>query len=182
MAGPTDKPVGSEAESRTRNVAEATRSEAERIAKEASAAGRDIMDRQRASFASEIDGIVKALYRTAGALRDEHQDSVAHYAQRAADGLSDFSRKLRDEDLGSLVDRINGYARRQPGVFLGGAVAAGFMLSRFLKSGQGEYHRASAAKPYPEQTSSPYTTHDVEEGSLVHPNEPLGPTAGEHLP
>jgi hypothetical protein len=163
-------------------VAAATRDEAGRIAKEATAAGRDILDRQRASLASEVDSIVKALYRTAGALRDEHQDSVAHYAQRAADGLADLSRNLHDQELGTLVERVNDYARRQPGMFLGGAVAAGFLLSRFLKSGSSERHGASSAKDYPEQTSSPYTTRDVEEGSLVHPNEPLGPTAGEHLP
>ncbi len=182
MAGPSEKSVGSEAESRAKNVAAATRNEAERIAKEATAAGRDIMDRQRASFASEIDSIVKALYRTAGALRDEHQESVAHYAQRAADGLSDFSRNLRDQDLGSLVERVNDYARRQPGVFLGGAVATGFILSRFLKSGRSASVSTETTEEYSVPTSSPYTTRDVEEGSLVHPNEPLGPTAGEHLP
>jgi hypothetical protein len=181
MAGPTDKPIGSETESRARNVAAETRSQAERIAQEASAAGRDIMDRQRASVASELDSIVKALHKTAGALKDEHQDSFANYAERAADGLSKFARDMRDKDVGELVHRINDYARRQPGVFLGGAVATGFLLSRFLKSGRSTSVSSGMAS-YSAQESSPYTTRDVEEGSLVHPNETIGPSSGERVP
>lgn len=189
MAGPTEKPVSSDAESRARNVAEETRGEAERIAREATAAGRDIMDRQRASLASEIDAIVKALKKTADALHDEHQDSIGDYAKRAADGLSHFAHDLRDKDVGTLVQRVNDYARRQPGIFLGGAVATGFVLSRFLKSGKSGYGTSgyassSSVEEYP-RTTSPFTTADVEESSLVHPgetSEPVGPTSGERVP
>lgn len=167
MAGPTEK-VGSEAQTRAKHVAEQTRSQAERIAHEATAAGRDIMDRQRASLASELETIVKALKKASDAFHDEHQDAIADYTQRAADGLSRLSRDLRDQDLGTLLNRVNDYARRQPGVFLGGAVAAGFLLSRFLRSSQDSSHIASLPLgDYPEVTS-PYRPVDVDESSLAH--------------
>lgn len=169
MAGPTEK-VGSEAETRARNVAEQTRGQAERIAREATEAGRDIMDRQRASVAAELEAIVKALKKAADAFHDEHQDSIADYTRRAADGLSRLSHDLRDKDLDTLIDNVNDYARRQPGVFLGGAVAAGFLLSRFLKSGKSSHAPTSYAGEYPEITST-YRTADVDESSLVHSGE-----------
>ncbi|MFA5531801.1 MAG: hypothetical protein WDA11_14190 [Thiohalomonadaceae bacterium] len=183
MAGPTEKPVGSEAESRARNVAEQTRGEAERIAHEATAAGRDIMDRQRASVASELDTIVKALKKASEALQDEKQDAIADYTRRAADGLARFSGDLRDKDLGTLINRVNDYARRQPGVFLSGALAAGFMLSRFLKSGTGSVSSTYVGGhpgEYP-QATSPHITADVEESSLVHSSEPAGTTTSERV-
>lgn len=167
MAGPTEK-VGSEAQTRARHVAEQTRGQAERIAHEATAAGRDIMDRQRASLASELETIVKALKKASDALHNEHQDAVADYTRRAADSLSRFSRDLRDKDLRTLLDNVSEYARRQPGMFLGGAVAAGFLLSRFLRSGKSRGHVSSPhTDDYPEVTSS-YRPTDVDESSLVH--------------
>lgn len=182
MAGPTEKPVSSEAESRARNVAAETRGEAERIAREATEAGRDIMDRQRASVASELDGIVKALKKTADALHDEHQDSIADYTKRAADGLSRFAHDLRDKDLGTLVHRVNDYARRQPAVFLGGAVATGFLLSRFLKSGKSGYAASSSVGESVGKYSatSEYGTPDVDEASRTQPGD-IGSYTGDRV-
>jgi hypothetical protein len=38
------------------------------------------------------------------------------------------------------VDDVEGFARRQAGLFLGGAFALGFILSRFFKSSRPERH------------------------------------------
>jgi hypothetical protein len=41
---------------------------------------------------------------------------------------------LRERSIDDLVRSLNNFARNQPAAFFGGAVLAGFALSRFLKS------------------------------------------------
>ncbi|MGH9904058.1 MAG: hypothetical protein ACRD8U_00580, partial [Pyrinomonadaceae bacterium] len=60
--------------------------------------------------------------------------SVAMFARRAAEGLAGFSGSLRQRDVDSLLAQAQDFARRRPAVFLGGALATGFVLARFLKS------------------------------------------------
>jgi hypothetical protein len=75
---------------------------------------------------------------------------AGRYAGKAAEGLERLSDDLRGADFDQLVARTENYARRNPAVFLGGAVAAGFLFARFIKSsrertrhrGSLEAHRA----------------------------------------
>ena len=52
-------------------------------------------------------------------------------AARAVDGLSD---NLSSRSVNELIDSAAALARAQPALFIGGSVAAGFALARFLKS------------------------------------------------
>jgi hypothetical protein len=78
----------------------------------------------------------------AGALRKAAREmddgggsgQVSRMAQGAADGLERLSRSLREQDFDGLVREAESFARRQPVVFFGAAVAAGFLAMRFLKA------------------------------------------------
>src|SRR3546814_8495932 len=59
---------------------------------------------------------------------------VGEYADQAARGREGFAQTLREKDLDGLVEDVGDFARRQPALFLGGAVALGFAMSRFLKT------------------------------------------------
>ncbi|HET7879833.1 MAG TPA: hypothetical protein VFL55_03035 [Acetobacteraceae bacterium] len=55
---------------------------------------------------------------------------MAGLVEQGADRLSDFAQTLRSNDLNTLLARAEDFARRQPVLFTGAAMAAGFMLSR----------------------------------------------------
>ncbi len=78
--------------------------------------------------------VQSALRETGQQLRKQGQGSVAGYADQAADQVERVSGYLRETDVDEIVDEARGFARRRPGVFLGGAVALGFLATRFLKS------------------------------------------------
>jgi hypothetical protein len=59
---------------------------------------------------------------------------VASYVHGAAAQLEDAARTLRHRSVDELIDGIGSFARAQPAVFFGGAMLAGFALTRFLKS------------------------------------------------
>lgn len=96
--------------------------------------GKARLEQQKHSFAGEIEGVVNALRSSASQLKNQEQGAAAGYVDNAADGLDNISHALRDQDFDALVERTEEFARHQPGVFFGGAVAAGFLLARFLKS------------------------------------------------
>jgi hypothetical protein len=56
---------------------------------------------------------------------------TVHEAARRVDGLSD---NLSNRNVTELIDSAARLARSQPALFVGGSVAAGFALARFLKS------------------------------------------------
>jgi hypothetical protein len=64
--------------------------------------------------------------------RDE--STLAQYTDSLAGQLDKFSETLRNRDIGSLMDEAKQLAYRQPEVFVVGALAAGFLIGRFLKS------------------------------------------------
>lgn len=96
--------------------------------------GESMLEESKRALANEVGGIERALRRTASELEREHQRAAGRYAERAANSLEQISHALREQDLDALIERTEDFARREPGVFLGGAVAAGFLLTRFLKS------------------------------------------------
>lgn len=93
-----------------------------------------VLSDQKQAAAGQLEGIVNALRTTAEQLRKQDQSSAATYVERAAVSLDRFCGTLRERDINSLAVQVQDLARRQPALFLGGAVAAGFMIARFLKS------------------------------------------------
>jgi hypothetical protein len=85
-------------------------------------------------------------------LRKQGQDSVAQYADKAADQVERFSGYLRETDVDEIMEEVRGFARRRPALFLGGAATLGFLGTRFLKSSSQE-ERASAGYAPPDTPS-----------------------------
>lgn len=130
---------------------EQTRQQASRLMNDARDKGGSMIAEKKQMAADEIAGVANVLRKTAQNLHQENQITSGHYAERAAAGLDRLSTNLRDRDIGSLVRQTESFARRSPGLFFGGAVAAGFFISRFMKSsaqrddsGGGDYGYAEA--------------------------------------
>lgn len=89
---------------------------------------------QKDRAAEGLTSVAEALRQTGQQLRSQDQQMVTGYIDSAAQQVDRISSYLRQNDLGRFVDDLEGLARRQPGLFLGGAFALGLLGARFLKS------------------------------------------------
>jgi hypothetical protein len=112
-----------------------------------------IMNRVREQAGSQLntqknratDGlgtVAHAVRETTQRLRDDNHETVARYAEQAAEQIERFSQGLRNKDVGELMHDAQRLARRQPALFVGGAFTLGLLGARFLKSSSPEHSRS----------------------------------------
>ena len=94
---------------------------------------RTVAERQKKAGADQIGGVARAIHGAAHEIEQEmpHAAGFIHDAAAKLEGAAD---SLRDRSVDDLIRSLNKFARSQPAAFFGGAVLAGFALSRFLKS------------------------------------------------
>jgi len=78
--------------------------------------------------------VAQAIRQTSQHLREQDQGAVGGYVGQAAERVETLTDYLRTRDVPALLADTQDLARRQPGLFLAGAVALGFVGARFLKS------------------------------------------------
>lgn len=104
------------------------------MAEQAKGTIRSVADSQKTRIAERLGGVAEALRETAHNL--ELQDvTVGRYAGLAAGQIERISQALNDRQLEDLVRETEAFARRQPLLFVGGAMAAGFLVARLIRNG-----------------------------------------------
>lgn len=83
-------------------------------------------------LADQIDQIADSVHRSGEQFAGK-QDWLAHAIDGGAQELNALATALRENDLSSLLSHVQSFARRQPGVFVGAALAAGFAVARLGK-------------------------------------------------
>jgi hypothetical protein len=124
-----------------RETARDAKSEVKDLAHQASQQAKQVAEQRKGTVADSISGVARALQSTATSLESEQQDLFARAAYDAATRLQGFAASVRDKDLDGVRRDAENLARTRPALFIGGCVALGFALSRFLK--------ASASRPAP---------------------------------
>jgi hypothetical protein len=81
-----------------------------------------------------VRSVARALRKTSDELRAEDNGALPGYVSQAADRVESASRYLESKTLAQVLDDVEGFARREPALFLGGAFALGLIGGRFLKS------------------------------------------------
>jgi hypothetical protein len=89
---------------------------------------------QKERATDQLGGISKALHQTSRSLRDQDQETIAHYVDGAARQLEHLSDYLQHRTVGEMISEGRRLARREPVLFLGGAMLLGLVGSRFFKS------------------------------------------------
>jgi hypothetical protein len=90
---------------------------------------------QQSSFAADqTDKVSAVLHNMADEFDQQDQHTFSNYTNQLAGYSDSLSEKLREKDLNYFVDEARNISRRQPALFMGGAIAAGFVLARFLRS------------------------------------------------
>jgi len=81
-----------------------------------------------------IGSVAQAVRQTTQQLREQRHETIARYVDEAASQLERVSQRLREKDVGELMDDAQRFARRRPAVFIGSAFALGIIGARFFKS------------------------------------------------
>lgn len=148
-----------------RETARDAQSEVRELAHQASEQAKHVAEQRKGTVAESISGVARALQSTATSLENEQQDMFARAAYDAATKLQGFSTSLRDKDLDGIRRDAETLARTRPALFIGGCVAVGFALSRFLK--------ASASRT-PSTEPSASSAHDFDTMNAADPAIGLG--------
>lgn len=93
-----------------------------------------LLDRQKAAAADQAERVTTVLHKMADEFERQEQPYFSGCINELAKRSDTFSRNLRERDLESLMEQTRHYSRQHPALFMGGAIAAGFMLSRFMRS------------------------------------------------
>lgn len=88
----------------------------------------------RSQAAERIGGIAEAVRSTSRQLREDHQEKVADLTDSLADQVDRLSSYLRDRNLTDVREDLEQFARRQPALTVGIALALGILGARFIKS------------------------------------------------
>lgn len=82
---------------------------------------------------SSADSAAYALRRAADDVEGDNR-WIGTALRKSADGLERAAHSLDGGDLSRALDDLNGFARRNPAIFLGASVALGFALARVGKT------------------------------------------------
>jgi hypothetical protein len=129
----------------TERLVDAAADEAKNVWSETRDSARSAVERRQKDAASGIGDLAGALRSSAQDLGSRNSDTMATLVRGAADRLEQLSGTLRNKDLDTLIRDAEAFARREPALFFGAAVAAGFLGLRLLKASRPQ----SADEPAP---------------------------------
>lgn len=124
-------------------ASEKTREEASRFSEKAKKQFAGQAEQQKENASNQLEDIGEALRQTSDTLHEKDKDSVANLTDGAAHQIERLSGYLRDRSVNEMLSEAKRFARRKPGMFLGGAAVLGFFGSRFFRSSdpEGRHHR-----------------------------------------
>ena len=125
--------LSAELKDTAQTAADAVRQQAAQLAQDVGHELNKTGEAQKARGVDAIRRLARAIDSAAAELESQ-SPTVAHTVHEAArrvDGLSD---NLSNRNVNELIDSAAQLARSQPALFVGGSIAAGFALARFLKS------------------------------------------------
>jgi hypothetical protein len=155
--------AGEQAAASARDGTDELKRRARGVVDDAKQRAQAVAGEQKNLAAERLTGFASALRHASSDLDEQGQSVVSGFVRRAADGLEHFSGAMRRNDVDDLVGSIEDFARRQPAVFIGSAVLAGFGIARFMKSSS-ERRRERGSDPlhtrYAEGGSGPRMTYE----------------------
>jgi uncharacterized phage infection (PIP) family protein YhgE len=115
------------------SLTDKAKSDFAQAAETAKAEARRIASQQKAAGADRLGEVAGAVHGAARSL-EAGMPQMASYVHDAAVRLEDAAKTLRQRNVDDLMSEIGRFARSQPALFFGGAMLAGFALTRFLRS------------------------------------------------
>lgn len=136
-----------QAREKTQQAAGRAQKKAGQFANQAKEKARSQLSQQKERATEQLGSVSSALHQTSDNLRGENEQAVAGYVDSAAHQIDRFSDYLRNHSADELVSEARRYARREPSLFLGGAMLLGLVGARFFKSSESRQPRRSYRTP-----------------------------------
>lgn len=146
--------AGADAVDQAKDVAHDAKARAGSVASAIGEKASSAAEAQKSELADKLEDVAKAVHRS-GEQLEGHQDWVAHLVERGAAELSLMATTLRKNDLQGLLGELGSLARRQPALFVGASMAAGFALTRVGRLAVSA--PAPVAKPTPPSAPTPHS-------------------------
>lgn len=163
--GPNANPAGAQggaqavadrAQAKAGEVVDQAKETAGRVAGQVQEQATSRLEEQKERAAGGLGSLAQAVRQTGQELRGQEQGAgVAAYADTAAQQIERAASFLRTRDVPQLLDEVEDVAQRQPALFLGGALALGFLGVRFLLSSGDRASRRRRAMEASERTTTP---------------------------
>jgi hypothetical protein len=93
----------------------------------------EVATQQKDAGADQIQAAARAVHGAAREL-ESSMPQFAGYIREFGQSVDEFASDLRNGSVDDLMGRLGEFARNQPALLFGGALLAGFALSRFVKS------------------------------------------------
>jgi hypothetical protein len=87
---------------------------------------------RKAGIADRLDEVAESLNKSSEQFAGK-QDWIAGAIARGGTELGTLANSLRETDPGDLLRQVQSFAQRQPGLFIGASLVAGFAVARFGK-------------------------------------------------
>ena len=98
------------------------------------------LDGRKNAVADAIEGLAQTVQRS-GEQFEGQQDWIASAIGRGAAELNSLAGSIRDKNIGDLAGEVQSFAKAQPALFMGAALAAGFAVARLGKVVVGDLSR-----------------------------------------
>lgn len=136
---------------------------------------REVADEQRRRAASMLGGVAGALHKAAGDMKSENE-MIGRYTNMAAERLDQAAEYLRRSNWDDVLAGAEDMARRQPYWFVGGAMAAGFLLARMVKSSGAAQRRLGPSRRSGQRLASSDVGYGAGAEAGLYPAAPAGLT------
>jgi len=97
-----------------------------------------VIDEQKTNLATGLTSVADGIRQVGENLGKDDQNQVAalagKYGENLAGQVEKFSNYINQKELKELAHDVEQFARRNPVLFIGGALALGILAARFLKS------------------------------------------------
>jgi len=164
----TDKvqEVAGEAGRKASETAAVVKDQAKRTVAQVTDQAKTNVDSRLGEVASELGSVAEAVRQTSEDLGDHDQQGIAHYGNRIADQIEGVSNYLNNRGVEEVLADVEGLARRQPALFLGGAFTLGLLVGRFLRSSsQNMGYQGGDYRGYQDYPSSGYQSGGYQGGN-----------------
>lgn len=137
---------------------------------------------QKEQAVDTLETVALLLHQAGEHAQQQDKALVANYVDKAAQQVSSFSESLAQQDVSQILETTKQYARREPMLFVGGALAAGFLGARFLRSSSQQSEESpeisgSTELVAIEDTSADLPAYDIDQTSTASSGSLLGSTS-----
>jgi ElaB/YqjD/DUF883 family membrane-anchored ribosome-binding protein len=140
---------------------------------------------QKERAVDTLETVALLLHQAGEHAHQQDKALIADYVDKAAQQVSSFSESLGQQDVTQIVQTTKDFARREPMLFVGGALAAGFLGARFLRSsaqqaeqaGQGQSTNGSGQYADFNENATELPAYDIDQTSSASSESLLGATS-----